>query len=908
MKKIDPKKTVLLIDGSSFLYRAYYGVPPLHTPQGEPIQAVYSFIRMIKKLINTFSPEYMVVVWDSKGKTTRHELFKDYKATREAAPSDLFTQKEHIVEFADLIGLRQIAQPVREADDIMYSIAQERNKEGGFAVFITSDKDMSQAITPLTFRFDPFKNKMIDEKAFEEKWGFSVEKLPFYFALAGDTSDNIPGVRGIGKKGATELAQQFDSLQDLFDNLKKVEKKRMKTALEKGKEDAFLSEKLFLLQYEPSRLTKEDLSFDIKDWSKARPLFEKLNFKTLTREIDEQSGTVIEPEDPMKKMTKYNLKKIITVEELQDVVQKLKKAGFFGLDTETNGLNPLQANLVGMSFSFEDDTGYYLPLAHKTDEEHVSLEQALPLIKPLLEDPSVKKYLHNVKFDAKVLKSHGINVQGHAADTMIMARLLAQPWQKIGLKDLSVYHLGDQMLNYKEVVKDNKLLNFSYVPLDLATRYAAADALQTLRLYKILQPQLEKEGLADLYQTLEHPMIDILTRMEMTGIYVDASLLKDLSQKVARALTILKEEINRLVDTEFEGINLNSPMQVGKLLFDHLGLPTQKKSAKKTSYSTDQEVLEILSRLHPVPALILKYRELAKLKNTYLDALPTYINPKTGRVHTTYSQTVVVTGRLASSDPNLQNIPVSGASGYGIEVRAAFKPQEGHVFLSADYSQIELRILAHLSGDENLMKAFLAGHDIHAETASRLFDVPLDQVTSEQRQVGKRINFSILYGLTPYGLSKDLHISFKEAKNYIDKYFEQYPGVLQWMETVVDFAKEHGYVQTVWGRRRYVPGIRERNKPLYQEARRVAINTVAQGTAADIIKKGMIDLDRILKEKGLGADILLQIHDELLISVPEDQVEETEKQVKSALEGVVDWKIPLTVTTRIGRDWKEITK
>ncbi len=915
-KKFDPKKTVFLIDGSSFLYRAYYGLRPMHTPQGAPVQAVFGFCRMIKKLIDTFKPEYCALVWDSKGKTTRHEVYEAYKATRQAPPSDLFEQKELITEFADAIGLKQVSKAGIEADDLMFSLAKEARERGENVVFVTSDKDMGQALDAQTVIYDTFKDIVMDIPAFEEKMGFSVEKLPFYFAIVGDTSDNIPGVRGIGEKGATELVQKFASLEDLYENLDKVSKPRMKSALEENKKNAFLSLQLFLLQYYPSELQKTNLAFNPNDWNKAHKLFEDLNFKSLLKDMGE-------PERAGKPLHElYTFKKVTTQKQLDELCAALKASKIFALDTEGKDLKPMQGMMVGLSFCVAEGTAYYVPFGHTGPEAQLSIvaqpmplkeeqltrEQVFAALKPILEDAQYKKVLQNAKFDMHVLYHEGIVLRGVVFDTMIAAYLLSKDDQRVGLKDLSMSYFGEQMLSFADVVKDNKYKNFSHVPLDLATDYSAADAHQTLKLYHVFVAAFEKEtDLAMQFNDIEMPMLHVLFEMEVQGIILDEAVLKELDVRVSRRLVEIEDQIIQAAGEEHAGINLNSPRQIEALLFEHLKLPTQKKSAKGTSYSTDQEVLMALSDMHIVPALIVQHRELSKLKSTYIDALPTYVNPVTKRIHTTFRQTGVATGRLASSDPNLQNIPAD-VSGFGIEVRAAFVPEKGHVFLSADYSQIELRVLAYFSKDTALVNAFLNGHDIHAETASRLFDVALDQVTQDQRQIGKRINFSILYGLTPYGLSKDLGIPFKDAKIYIDKYFAQYPSVSAWMESVIEETKTHGYVETLWGRRRYIPAIYEKNKPLYEEARRVAINTKAQGTAAELMKRGMLALDAAFKSKKLDGHILLQIHDELLISVPENEKTIVEAIVKKELESVVDWEVPLVVTTRFGANWKEVTK
>ena len=904
--KFDPKKTIFLIDGSSFLYRAYYGMRPLHTPNGVAVQAAYGFCRMIKKMMNTYAPEYIVLVWDSRGKTTRHEVYKEYKATRQAPPSDIFDQKDFIVEFANLIGLRQLEQAGIEADDIMFSIAKERAPDGDAIVLITLDKDMGQtfALSDQVYMLDTFKDKLYDRQFFEEKMGFPVEKMPFYFALLGDTSDNIPGVRGIGKKTAVELVNQFDSLEDIYARVSEIKKARVKNALEQNRDNAFLSRDLFLLQYHPTGLQKDDLAFEEKNWAKARPLFEKLNFKSLLKELGEtkeQKAQVIAAKIDYWK--KYNFKTVTTTQDLHELCNYLRERKACAVDTETNGLRPLQVDLIGLSFCAEKGKAYYIPCGHTTDHQ-LSCDEIIAALKPILEDPNIKKYLHNTKYDQLVLSNRGVELRGISMDTMVAAKLVIKEWQSPSLKKLSYHYFDEEMLTYEDVVKFNKYKDFSHVPLDLAVLYSSADSNQTFRLGLLLEKELKETKLKKLYEDLEHPLTQVLYKMEREGIYCDVDVLEKLDTKVAKELITIEEKIAAMIGKE--AINLNSPRQVEDLLFYKLKLPPQKKTATG-GYSTDHEVLLALAKIHPVPGLLVKYRELSKLKNTYIDALPAYVNPKTNRIHTTFSQTITATGRLSSSKPNLQNIPAD-ASGYGIEIRAAFKPKPGNVFVSADYSQIELRVLAYLSQDKNLIDAFLKGHDIHRETAARLFDVPIENVTHEQRQLGKRINFSILYGLTPYGLAKDLGISFKDAKSYIEKYLAQYPAVSTWMATVVEFAKQHGYVKTFWGRRRHIPNIYERNRTLYEEARRIAINTVAQGTAAEIMKKGMINLDNALKKDVIDAQILLQIHDELLISAPKDQAKKVEKLVKHVLESVVDWHVPLVATTRIGADWKEVTK
>jgi DNA polymerase-1 len=908
--KFDVKNTLFLIDGSSFLYRAYYGLKPMHTPAGIPVQAVFSFCRMIKKLVDTYTPQHMVLVWDSKGKTTRHAIFPEYKATRQAPPSDLFEQKKYIVEFAELIQLHQVEKPGIEADDLMYSLAVEwleNKQEEKTVVFITLDKDMGQALTlgKNVYLLDAFKEIIFDRAAIEEKNSFPVEQLPLYFALLGDASDNIPGVKGIGKKTAEDLVKQFDSLQDMYDHLDEIKKPGVKTALLTYKDNAFLSYDLFLLQYNAVQLTQKELAFDGSQWNNARPLFEALNFKSLLATAGHTKQEQVQ--NVQAKIDFWKIRSLITIateQQLDELCSYLKTKGVFAVDTETTGVRALEVSLVGISFCADNEKAYYIPCGHQTDEVQLPREYVLAQLKPLLEDAQYKKYLHNTKYDQLVLSSHGIELQGIVLDTLIAANLIVKEWQSASLKNLSHYFFNEEMLTYDDVVKTHKYKDFSYVPLSLATLYAAADALQTFKLVAVLQEAFKTEPtLKKLYDIIEHPLMHVLYAMEKRGIYLDITHLSELDKQVVNDLTGIEKHIGELV--EEKTINLSSPKQVENLLFYVLKLPPQKKSPKG-AFSTDYEVLKVLAELHPVPALIIKHRELIKLKNTYIDALPGYVNKKTNHIHTTFSQTTAATGRLASSHPNLQNIPAD-SSGYGIEVRAAFEAEQGTLFVSADYSQIELRVLAYLSQDKNLIEAFLKGHDIHTETAARLFDVALEQVTNEQRQLGKRINFSILYGLTPYGLSKDLNISFKDAKKYIDRYFEQYPQVSAWMKSVLESTTKHGYVETLWGRRRYIPAIHEKNRNLYEEACRIAINTVAQGTAAEIMKLGMIAVDGKLQAHYKNAAILLQIHDELIVSAPQEQVIEIEKMLKVTLESVVQWNVPLVVETCSGRNWKEVT-
>jgi DNA polymerase-1 len=963
--KINQTDKVYLIDGSSFLYRAFYGLQPMHTTSGAQIHAVFGFCRMLKKLLDQYQPKAIMLIWDSKGRTERHELYPEYKSTRQIVPSELMQQKDKIMVFADLIGLQQIAQTGIEADDIIYSLAQDYSQAGHEVVVVSSDKDLYQLVKdPKIIVLDLFKNITIDKLKFQELYNFPVEKLAFFYALVGDTSDNIPGVRGIGKQGAQILVNQFEDLDDLYNNLDQVASARSRTALETYESDADLSWQLFSLKYYSFNIPVQDLKFKIQDWIKAREFFTELDFKSLLKDLPVVPGAIVQA-PYFADTKKYKFETIATEQQLGELCKKLSNCHAFAVDTETLGLDPFNDDIIGISICLEPGTAYYVPFGHTElqsgqlsnsnnlgsnnsgtlesqsgintgsnlnvkntgalqlsflnnnnilsdsnnhQKANIQLERKLVLdsLKVFLEDPKYQKYLHNAKFDQLVLWSAGIKLTGITFDTMLAASLVAENSRRVGLKYLSEHYLGDNMLTYDQVVTDQKLTSFAQVSLELATKYAAADAHQVLLLQKILAQELQAKNLTKVFAEIELPVSQVLFEMECAGIYLDCAELAKLGLEVDRKIEQLKVKLQALAELAPD-FNFNAPRQIEELLFQKLNLPAQKKNSKTGSYSTDQEVLVELAKIHAVPGLILQYRELSKLKNTYIDKLPETINPKTNKIHTSFSQVITATGRLASSNPNLQNIPADG-DGLGLQVRAAFKPDPGYVFLAADYSQIELRVLAQLSSDQHLIQAFRDGLDIHAQTAAKIFGVDLTAVTKEQRQLGKRINFSVLYGLTAFGLAKDLNLDLADAKTYIATYFAQYPGVSTWMDQVVAETERLGYVETLWGRRRYIPEIYEKNKNLYNLGRRLAINTKAQGTAAEIVKLGMLAVDSQLKQANLGAKILLQIHDELLIMVPVSELQATETLIKAALEGVVAWQIPLEVNLKTGANWSQVTK
>lgn len=902
-----------LIDGSSFLYRSYYAIKPMTAPDGTPVQATFGFCRMIKKLVKDFNIDHAALVWDSKGPTIRHEMFPAYKEQRQAPPSDLFEQKVDIQEFADRIELHQVSMPGIEADDLMFSLARDFSQQGHEVVIVTSDKDMRQAVTNNITIFDPFKNEIFDTVAIEKKYGFSIEKLPFYFALIGDASDNIPGVRGIGPKGAEKLVQQFASLEDLYAHSATVGTARTQELLLASKENAFLSYQLFLLQYYSTGVTIDDLAFDKNNFKNAAPLFERLHFVSLLKEIaplqkHKEKEAEYQVYQTFAQKYGYTFILVDTPELLEQLCSEIKEAGCCALDTETDSLTPLQSELVGISFCCKKGTAYYVPIAHQlsiTDKGQLPKENIFKYLKPLLEDENIKKYLHHAKFDQLVLYNAGIDLKGIVFDTVIAADLVKEAGESIGLKVLSELYFTQTMATFKEAVTDKKLKSFAQVPLSDALDYAAADAHQTFQLVPLMQKKLHELPDEKLYYDIELPLIQVLCSMEKAGIFLDTHVLQTINTHVTHEINRLVKKIADTVGMTESVLNLNSPAQVSQLLFTTLGLKSVKKTAGKKSESTDQEVLTVLAQEHPVPGYILQYRELFKLKSTYIDALPNFINPKTGRIHTTFRQTGIATGRLSSSDPNLQNIPADmGAH----SIRTAFKAGNGKRFVSADYSQMELRVLAHLSDDKNLLQAFLSRQDIHTHTAQGLFGVSFEQVTHEQRQIAKRINFSIIYGVTPHGLAKDLGVSHAQAKEYIEKYKAQYPIVQEWMEQVIVDAQKHGYVTTWYGRRRHIPELREKNHTLQQAGQRIAINTVVQGTAAEIMKLGMLHLQKAFEQENLSAQMILQIHDELLIEVSEHEVENTAQTLQNVLQSVVAWKVPLVVTVRDGLTWFDVSK
>lgn len=910
---IMPKKALFLIDGSYLLYRSFFAIKPLHTAGGIPTNAVYGFCRAIKKLLDSFAPAYVGVVWDSKGGSFRNQVYPEYKANRQAPPSDLMMQKDLIMQFIDLVGICNVALPGFEADDLLATLARKKLAEQ--TVIVCADKDMYQLLEdPSVLITDIFKDEVFNAALYTQKKGYPPSKIPFYHALIGDASDNIPGVRGIGEKSATELVQAFESLDHLYQHLARVDKTRVRAALAADEANARLSLQLFSLAEAPLHQSLQDFAFAFDQWNRAKDFFYKYEFSSLANTIiapigNDQQGAIAPAEGQSWQVTIVD-----SLQAVEVLYTKLCAASLYSFDTETDGLSSVATEMVGMSFCIELGEAFYLPFSHPADGVHKNLDRAatLEVLRRTLENPAHKKVVQHAKFDMHVLRRHGVRVQGVVFDTLIAANLVKQGWATINLKDLSMRLLHERMETYEEVLGGKKYKHFGLVPTEHAAMYGAHDARQALALMPILAGMLrENAALQEYFDQIDMPFSDLLFRMEAAGITLDQERMMAVDAQVEGELKIIEEKLHAAVPTqqlsigEEPSMNFNSPRQIEFLLFDVLKLPVVTKTAKG-SRSTDQEVLEKLAKVHFIPGLLLKYREFMKLRSTYTQPLPKEVDPESGRIHTTFSQTLVATGRLSSSNPNLQNIPAY--SEYGHAIRSAFVAAPGHVLMSADYSQIELRVLAHVSEDPVLCQAFHDGVDIHQQTAAQLLGIAKEAVTPQQRQLGKQLNFSIMYGLTPFGLSQDMEIPLKEAKIYIDGYFAAYKQVKAWMDRTVDQGIKDGFVTTLWGRRRYIPELRDKNRTVFEGGRRVAINTPIQGATADLMKVAMLQIDKVIAEKKLGSKLLLQIHDEIIFEVPEKEVACVENVVREVMEHVVAWRVPLKVALRTGMHWGEITK
>ncbi len=887
------KEIVYIIDGSSYIHRAYHAIRNLANSKGFPTNASFGFTKMVLKLLKDKEPEYLAIVFDARGPTFRHEIYPDYKANRPPMPDDMAEQIPVIKSIVKNLNIKMIEKEGYEADDIIGTLARACEEKGFRVVMVTGDKDFRQLITPNVSMWDTMKDAVTDNASLKETYGLEPEKFIDVMGLSGDSTDNIPGVPGVGEKTAVGLVREFGSFEGVFDHVEELKKKKLKENLQQFRDDAVLSKKLVTIdRFVPVDNNIDQLKVGEPLGDELADIFREQEFKGLW----EQFATRKEgPND-------YDL--CLSRESLQALVRQIKSKGMVAVDTETTSTNPLEAKLVGISFSCDEGKATYLPLAHLYlgAPSQLNWSEAAEILKGVLEDELIRKVGQNIKYDAEVLKRHGVTLKGIHFDTMIASYVINPGLRQHNLDYLAQHYLNHKMISYDDVVgKGKKACSFSEVDVERAMAYSCEDADVTFRLMKILDMKLRSDKNEDLFYELEMKLIPVLMDMEMAGIKIDTGFFKRMSARFAEQLKEVERGIFDEAGMEF---NINSPQQLGEVLFEKLQLPVQRKTAKTKKYSTDVKVLKKLCAFpHKMPKLILRYRTLSKLKSTYLDALVKMVDPVAERIHTSYNQTVTATGRLSSSDPNLQNIPIRGEEGR--EIRKGFVAETGHCLVSADYSQVELRVFAHYSEDEAFMEAFRRDEDIHTRTAMEILGDNSQTASPDMRRIAKAINFGIIYGMGPRRLSEELGIEHKTAKNYIDAYYERYQGVARYKEKTIKKAREKGYVSTLFGRRRYLPDIQHGNNRIRSEAERMAINTPIQGTAADLIKKAMINIHNRLKEEKLGSKMLLQVHDELVFEVPEEELDAVIPMIKEEMEEVYPLKVPLKVDINKGRNWDE---
>jgi len=890
------RKLLILVDGSSYLYRAFHALPQLQSSKGRNTGATFGVASMVRKLMTEYEPAYMAVVFDAKGKTFRHEMYPEYKANRPPMPPELSEQIEDLHRIIEAMGLPLISIDGVEADDVIATLARQAEKQGLATLVSTGDKDIAQIVDDDIELIDTMSDRRYDIDAVAEKFGVAPERIVDYLALIGDKSDNIPGVPKVGPKTAVKWLQEYGSVDELISHADDI----------KGKIGESLRASLKQLPLSRSLVTVDD-AVDVgmkpkdlvpgePDTEALRELFKELEFSSWLSDLEE--GV---PARQEREQGDYQC--ITDMAGLRQWVDKLEAAELIAIDTETTALQAMYADLVGISFAMEPGEAAYLPLGHDYQgaPEQVDRVAALEALRPLLEDPERKKVGQNLKYDFTVFARAGVSLRGIAYDTMLESYVLDSVANRHDMDTLSLKYLGHRMISYEDVAgKGRNQITFNQVPLDTAADYASEDADITLQLHRTLWPRLEAEQrLRELFEKLEMPLVPVLAAMEQNGVRIDADMLARHSRQLAGQMEELEQKAFQLAGSAF---NIGSPKQIQEVLYDRLQLPVLRKTPKGQP-STAENVLQELAIDYDLPQVILDYRALSKLKSTYTDKLPELVNPDTGRIHTSYHQAVAATGRLSSSDPNLQNIPVRSAEGR--RIREAFIPEKGNVLLAADYSQIELRIMAHLSQDEGLLNAFREGEDVHRATAAEIFGVDLDQVTDDQRRHSKAVNFGLIYGMSAYGLSQQLRIPRNEAQAYIDLYFARYPGVKAFMDHTRAEARERGYVETVFGRRLYVPDIKASNFNRRQYAERTAINAPMQGTAADIIKIAMLVVSDWISDEAPEIRMIMQVHDELVFELPGKSAAKAEKRIAALMTGVVELDVPLEVDTGSGRNWVE---
>ncbi|MBM3392489.1 MAG: DNA polymerase I [Betaproteobacteria bacterium] len=904
--------TLLLVDGSSYLYRAFHAMPDLRNRAGEPTGAVYGVLNMLRRLDSDFKADYRACVFDAKGKTFRDDLYPDYKAHRPPMPDDLARQIAPLHECIRAQGWPLLAIEGVEADDVIGTLAREASRLGIEVVVSTGDKDLAQLVNPHVRLVNTMSNEVLDEAGVQAKFGVGPQQIVDYFALVGDSVDNVPGVEKVGPKTAAKWLQEYGSLDEIVARANEIGGK-VGENLRKHIEFLPLGKKLVTVVCDLDLPVKvADLAPHPPDKAQLAELFARLEFKTWLREVQGDTpsppageragerGQAVEQQPAGAHRTRYET--ILDWPTFDAWLKKLDAAPLAAFDTETTSLDPKQAQLVGLSFAVADGEAAYLPLAHRyaAVPQQLTFDEALAKLTPWLESPRHAKLGQNLKYDLHVLANHGIRLAGVAHDTLLESYVVESD-KGHDMDSMALRHLGIVTIKYDEVTgKGASRIGFDQVDIERAAEYAAEDADITLRLHEALHPRLAEEPrLEALYRDIEMPVMQILFRMERHGVLVDAPQLERQGQQLGLRMLEIERQAHEVAKQPF---NLNSPKQIQEILFEREKLPVLKKTPSGAP-STDEEVLEQLALDYPLPKLILDYRGLAKLKSTYADKLPKSVDPATGRVHTNYSQAVAVTGRLASSDPNLQNIPIRSEEGR--RIRQAFVAPAGAKIVSADYSQIELRIMAHLSGDQGLLDAFAAGEDIHRATAAEVFGVAPAEVTSEQRRYAKVINFGLIYGMSAFGLARQLGLERSAAASYIDRYFARYPGVAHYMESTRLQARDKGYVETVFGRRLWLPEIKSAAPARRQAAERAAINAPMQGTAADIIKLAMIAVQRWLDEARMRSLLILQVHDELVLEVPEDELDTVRHELPRLMAGVAQLSVPLVAEMGVGANWDE---
>ncbi len=909
------KAPIVLVDGSSYLYRAYHALPPLANSQGQPTGAVKGVINMLRSLMKTYPDSCIAVIFDAKGKTFRNEMYTEYKAHRPPMPDDLRPQVEPIHQIIQAMGLPLIIIEGVEADDVIGTYARQASSMEIPVVVSTGDKDMAQLVDEHVTLVNTMTNTTMTPDGVEEKFGIPPELIIDFLALMGDKVDNIPGVAGVGEKTALGLLQGLGSLDDIYANLEAVRElsirgaKKLPEKLEAEKESAYLSYQLATIKCDVELEQRVDqLAHQTIDHEKLLALYKEQEFKGWIAEVSTGSTTNSanqnDEDSPTTQVSaEVNYQTIFEKSEFETWLQKIKAAEYFAFDTETTSLNYMQAEIVGLSLAVQEGEAVYIPLIHDYvgAPEQLDREWVLTQLKPILESNDYKKVGQNLKYDAHVLLNHDITLRGIAFDTMLESYVLNSTATRHNMDALSLKYLDHTTIHFEDIAgKGKKQLTFNQIDIEQAAPYAAEDADITLRLHERLW--LEYRELVKqqaVLQEMELPLLPVLTRMEHHGILLDSNLLRIQSAELDTSCRALQQQAFDLAGEEF---NMNSPKQLQVILFEKLELPVIKKTPKGQP-STAEPILQELAQEYELPNIIMQYRSLNKLKSTYTDALPQQVDEKTGRVHTSYHQAVAATGRLSSSDPNLQNIPVRTKEGR--RVRQAFIAPKGKKIVAADYSQIELRIMAHLSGDQGLLTAFNEGLDVHRATAAEVFDVEVDEVSSDQRRSAKAINFGLIYGMSAFGLAKQLKIGRHEAQQYIDCYFAKYPGVKTYMDNIRAQAGEDGFVETLFGRRLYLPEINAKNGMLRQAAERTAINAPMQGTAADIIKRAMIAVDEYLETTDIDATMIMQVHDELVFEVAESQIDELHDNVQKLMQGAADLDIPLIVDIGIGSNWDE---